>query len=1178
METLKLHWMGHPLVECKGRVVKLETRKAAALLAYLSLNPGECQREVLATMLWPEGNQQKALANLRRTLSSLNSSLPGWIQANRETIALKRNVKLWVDVEAFYQLLSQCKEHNCPESEMCEQWLEVLTRMAGLYRGDFLEGLNLSDSLSFDEWQFFQREDLRTKYAWVLEKLAAHYAARHQWEKAVANARVWLALDRLHEPAQRMLMRLFFLSGQHSAALRQYEECEQILKKELGQSPEPKTSQLLEEIRSRAPAKIHRESSPVLRQAVPIQYTTPMRKTKFFIPKASKPIVARPRLVALLDKGIQLPLTILSAPAGFGKTTLVSEWVSSIDLPITWLSLDPGDDDPGRFFAYLIAALQKMNENIGSEIQSTLQSGQLPPLAVISANLSNDILAADTTFILVLDDFQMIQDQAILEVLGIILTNPPKQLHLVLITREDPLLPLGRLRASNQMTEIRAEDLRFSEREVDLFLNGVMGLCLSEADIAAMENRTEGWVAGLQLVAIAMHNRADLSGFIARLSGSHRFILSYLTEEVLSRQTEDIQIFLSQTSILDKLCGELCDSVTGRLDSQALLERCYHANLFLIPLDDEGRWYRYHHLFRDLLLNQQSRIAKDEVIELHRRASQWYEGAGMNAESIEHALVAGDYRCATRLLEDHALGMIMQGYLKTVEGWMQAIPSEWQSHNPRANLAFALMHLMRGNYERVFPYLERAGEAISEIDRDGGESKALRAEWLALQANLLNVQGKAEQGIELAEQALQFTGVSDYYIRSLAYVAQGGGYGLTGNHAGAVEAYQLAIQNSRASGNLFLEMQSVSGLMIMTIQHGRLHFAYQVGSQTLERLEAKGATNSPIAAIVQTCLGLACYESNQLEEASSCLSQAMQLSNLSGHNAVLVYSKILLALTVRAQGDSQAAATRIQEAVDLLQLGIPAWLKPEVAARLTRFYLDGENPAAAKSVVYQLEIPSTAGYALSSPSDIPDPLTHREGLRILLCLRFLLHQVQEGQREQKLEQGIDLAGCLVERAMSAQLIGIALQALLLRAQMLAVQGNLGAGLDDLLLAVKLAEPEGYIRTFLDEGSTIAKLLKFSLKQPVQPGERQARFVRKLLASSSAPSPVSRPEEKLIDPLTDREREVMRLMAEGLKYQEIAGRLFITLNTVRFYVKEIYSKLSVNNRTQAIEAAHKHNLL
>ena len=802
----------------------------------------------------------------------------------------------------------------------------------------------------------------------------------------------------------------------------------------------------------------------------------------------------------------------------------------------------------------------------------------------------NDILTASVHFVLVLDDFQVIQDRAILDVLETILANPPEQLHLVLITREDPLLPLSRLRANNQMTEIRAEDLRFSEHEVDLFLNGIMGLSLSESDIETMESRTEGWVAGLQLAAIAMQSRADLSGFMTHLSGSHRYILGYLTEEVLCRQTEDIQLFLLQTAILNKLCGELCDAVTGRHDGRAQLEKCFHANLFLIPLDQVGHWYRYHHLFRDLLLNQQSRIPKQVILELHLRASQWYETAGMINESIEHALLAADYQHAVQLLESHAQRMIMQGYLKTVEVWMQALPSELQSLNPRANLAFAWLYLIRGNYDRVITYLQQARTAIWENETDVTANKQLRAEWLSLQATLLIVQGKADQGIEIANQALQWADGNNYYARGLAYSALGGCYRLTGNYACSVEAYQMSIQNSRSGGHLLPEIVAVSGLIAVAIQHGQLHFAYEAGSQALEHLERKGEVYSPLAGAVYASLGLICYEWNELERANRYLLRSIHFSNLSGYNAGMIYARTILVRVFQAQGNSTAAAKAVQEVVDLLMLGFPAWLKSEIASLLIPFYLDQGQLAAAQTVLNLLGIYVPSVLALSDLLSMPESLTHQEGLKSILSLRLLLNSVYQGQGSEALQRGIDLASLLISRALPVQRIEIVLQALLLRAQMVALQGDMEASMTDLCQAIELAEPEGYIRTFLDEGPKIATPLMLALKQNAYPDDRQASFIRKLLASfvtpGAIPSQVEMPikplkpslDETLIEPLTDREMDVLRLMAEGLKYQEIADQLYITLNTVRFYVKEIYGKLCVNNRTQAIDAAHRYNLL
>lgn len=537
--------------------------------------------------------------------------------------------------------------------------------------------------------------------------------------------------------------------------------------------------------------------------------TTTLLTTKLYIPSPRPSLVPRPRLIERLDEGLRLghKFTLVSAPAGFGKTTCISEWVNTLDCPVTWLSLDPADNDPGRFFAYFIAALQKIDENLGCEIEGVLRSGQLPPDEVISTILINDILKLEGRFLLVMDDFQVIQDDLILRVLeklvaNLFQTNLPQPLHLVLLSREDPSLPLARLRANNQLTEIRAGDLRFAERDAARFLNEVMGLSLSQADIAVLEERTEGWIVGLQLAAIALKSAAsgreqmDPSEFIATLSGSHRYILSYLTEQVLDRQPEEIRRFLLQTAILDRLNGDLCNAVrfgiaetpsnsegiavTGHTDSHAMLERLLNANLFLIPLDDEQRWYRYHHLFADLLRGLKNTLQGDKTAELHRRASHWYAQAGDGggtfvSEAIQHALAAADYAMAVDLLENHATGMIMQGYAKTVDGWVQMIPQEWRSSSSKTNLAFAWMHALRGTYAQAFLYIAQL-QAAFQTGEEG--DPAIKAEWLVLQSLMLNMQGKSTESMALVNQALEIVPQEDSRVRSLVYWGLAGVYHL----------------------------------------------------------------------------------------------------------------------------------------------------------------------------------------------------------------------------------------------------------------------------------------------------------------------------------------------------------------------------------------------------------------
>ena len=468
--------------------------------------------------------------------------------------------------------------------------------------------------------------------------------------------------------------------------------------------------------------------------------------TKLHSPAVPPKQIHRPQLIQRLNEGLAAgrQIALVSAPAGFGKTVCVAEWVSTVALPVAWLSLDSADDEPERFFAYFIAALQHLKLDIGEEIASLLRAGQLPPADIICSVLIDDLLAFEGPFVLVLDDFHAIQDRFILQVLQTLVSNLPPALRLVLLTREDPGLPLARLRARNQVTEIRAADLRLTPLETSQFLSQVMELALSPADVDELGRKTEGWIAGLQLAGLSVRNQPDPSGFIARLSGANRFIVSYLAQEVLDRQPPDVQDFLLRTSILDGLNGGLCDAVAERTDSKELLEHLLGANLFLIPLDDEGRWYRYHRLFADLLRERQlaraatPTAAAEQTAELHRRASRWYARAGMTSEAIEHALAAADYAAAVELIEEHAAGMLMQWHKKRVQSWMQALPPEWSARCPKTMLALAWLLLSLDPNEAA-PYLDRLQAMFSGPELEARPE--LLAQWLALQASLKNAAG-----------------------------------------------------------------------------------------------------------------------------------------------------------------------------------------------------------------------------------------------------------------------------------------------------------------------------------------------------------------------------------------------------------------------------------------------------
>lgn len=903
--------------------------------------------------------------------------------------------------------------------------------------------------------------------------------------------------------------------------------------------------------------------------------TSVLLATKLHCPAPPSRQVSRPQLIRRLNEGLESgrQITLISAPAGFGKSTCAAEWISRLTRPTAWLALDRSDDDPARFFTYLIAALQQIDQGLGSEIEAVLRSGQLPPLELIISALTNNILKLNRSFLLVLDDFQALQEPAILEALEYMIANQPGNMHLVLLTREEPLLPLARLRAGNRLTEIRAADLRFTAREASCFLNEIMNLHLSAADIARLEEKTEGWVAGLQLAGLSIRDRADASSFIATLSGSHRHILSYLTEEVLRGLPDDIQQFLLQTSILDRLNGDLCNAVTGRMDSHLLLETLLSHNLFLIPLDDERQWYRYHHLFADLLCDL--RVTRDrDVADLHRRASRWYAQAGIVPEAVEHALAAQDHVLAVGLIESHAMELLMGWHAKTVAHWMQALPPEWSAQSPKINLAFAWTHLLHHDGIRAARYIEALQTIFSDASIPADRKAPFEAEWMGLRSMLLSLQGKPIESIELANQALQLLPEQDSHIRSLVYMGLASAYQHLGHDDRAVEAYQMLIRSAQAANNLLAELLGVSALGLLVIQHGRLHEAFAIASQGVQRIE-RLTSPPPISTAVYGELGQIYFEWHQIEQAHAYFQQAIRVSALTGFSDAEIGYRVICSRLRQMEGDLAGAADEIQRALDLMHVDAPAAIGKEVAEQQVRLYLAQNRLAAAEAVLVE------HGFAYQGRFALPDPLpeqtlTGPDGPLYNSLLRILLYRANVQGEHEALNQGLALANRLVEEGLNRDILSLVLETLLLRAQMQDAMGSEQQSLADLIHALQLAEPQGFVSVFVEAGPWMASRLRRLLQQGL-PGSVAADGVSAILTALS-PSKSLAAGEEAPELLTDREADVLRLIAEGLTYDEIAAKLFISLNTVRSHVKTIYGKLEVNNRTRAIEKARQLSLL
>ena len=878
--------------------------------------------------------------------------------------------------------------------------------------------------------------------------------------------------------------------------------------------------------------------------------------SKFFRPVLPTNLVKRRHLVARLNDGLTSGrcVSLISAPAGYGKSILVAEWLRDVKRPVAWLSLGESEDDPGRFFTYFTAALIQTGAVLSDELVTTIEAGQLPPKHVLFNALVNGLEEMKPACLCVLDDFHVIEDKMILELLQGLVMHSPNQFHLVLVSREDPALPLARLRASNQLSEIRAADLRFDLGEIERFLGEGMGLDLTGDQLRRLDERTEGWIAGLQLAGIALKatlaakGQGNITQFIESLSGSHRFFLGYLTEEVLNHQPPEVQDFLLDTSILFNLTGDLCDAVSGQTGSAELLEKLLAANLFLVPLDDKGDWYRYHHLFAELLRSQLQRKRPQHVGELHRRASQWYESMQMPLEAIEHAMAGHDFKRAMSLLEKHGWSLLNHGHARRLEAWMKAIPPEARAHNPRSNLDFAWMHLLRGNFAQVTPYLEQAESALEHGRMAANARRAFQAECLALKSNLEQVQGKISESSETAELALQLVEPENLRVSGLAWLGLGSAYRQAGQYKLAVEALQKAFQLSQASQELVTAMLAVAHLTLMSPQYGRLNFAVEVALQAIGYMKSMNAAPPPIVGAVYGALGWIYYEWNRLDEAREYLVQGIELSTFSGHNASLIYTKVSQARLYQAQGQLDLAEKTLAEAGELYRSGAPAWAGPSLIAQQVRLSLAQGDLAGAEVLLRQ------SGVSPDGPS------VHQTDTLQLAWLRLM---VAKGE-------GVPLAERLITEAETDQRNGTLLQALILGG--LAYPETHPTGQAWLNQALELAEPEGYLRIFLDEGKPMtARLSRL-------PPDAYRNKLLSLFPAQGESFKSALPEEELVKPLTQRELEVLALLAEGLTYKEVAERLVVSVNTIRYHVKGIYGKLGVEKQVQAIEIARRLRLL
>jgi len=897
--------------------------------------------------------------------------------------------------------------------------------------------------------------------------------------------------------------------------------------------------------------------------------STPILATKLYIPPSRPKVILRPRLIERLNGGLPVgrKLTLISAPAGFGKTTLVSEWVAGCGRPVAWLSLDAGDSDPARFLAYLVAALQTIFAGIGAEVLAALESPQPPPAEALLAALINEITAipdnpstdSGQRFILVLDDYHLVEAETVDLALTFLIERQPPQMHLVIATREDPPLPLARLRARGQMTELRAAELRFTPAEAAEFLNRAMGLSLSDGDVAALETRTEGWIAGLQLAALSMQGLPDAAGFIRSFTGSHHFVLDYLVEEVLGQQPSSIQAFLLRTAILDRLCGPLCDAVLGSAaaSGQETLEHLERANLFIVPLDNERRWYRYHHLFADLLRQRLGQsLTAAEIAELHIRASQWCEDHALEVEAFHHAAAANDIERAERLIQGGRIPLHSLAAVTIVLGWLDSLPKTVLDARPWLWIRSAMSALNAGQITSVEEKLQAAEVALAAALRNADpddQTCDLIGQIAAVRATLALARYQSEAMIIQSRRALEYLHPDNLPFRSRAFRALGYAHQLQGDRAAARQSYTEARSIKQASGNIHLTVSAITGLGNIQEAENQLYQAAESYRYALQLLSDQGPPNAD-----QEYIGLAriSYEWNDLEAAAQYGQQSLQLAR-QYDPAVdrYVICEVFLARVKLAQGNVAGAEAMLTQS--------------EQSARQKGFTLRLSDIAAVQVLVLLRQGRLTAAAQLAPQYDLP-----------LSQARVLIAQGDPAAALAVLEpfrQQAEARGWADE-----QLRAMALQAVAFH-----LKGARAQAAQALAAALALAEPGGFIRLFVDEGEPMRLAISdFRLlidKQLCGHDRNLLGYVDRLLAAFGQPaampqSEIENPKSTMLEPLSQRELEILKLIAQGLSNRAIGERLFLALDTVKGHNRRIFDKLQVERRTEAIARARELGLL
>ncbi len=874
-------------------------------------------------------------------------------------------------------------------------------------------------------------------------------------------------------------------------------------------------------------------------------------ETKLYVPRPRPGLVPRPRLGERLDRGIASKLTLVSAPAGFGKTTLLAEWLAGKERSAAWLSLDGGDNDPVSFWAHLIAGLRTVAPAVGTSALTLLQEPQPPPIEMVLTPLLNDLGAISDDVVLVLDDYHLIDSRGVHEAMAFLLDHVPPQLHLVIATRADPALPLARLRARSELVEVRAADLRFTPDEAASYLNDVMQLELTAEDVAALEGRTEGWVAALQLAALSMEGRDDVSGFIAGFAGDDRYVVDYLVEEVMEHQPEHVRVFLLQTSVLGRLSGPLCDAVTGQDGGKAMLEALDRWNLFLIPLDDRRQWYRYHHLFADVLHARLLDEQHDLLPDLHRRASQWYENEGETAMAVDHALAAEDFDRAAGLVEIAMPVFRRDRREATLRGWLEKLPEELFHVRPVLSNGYAGALMSTGEVDGVEPLLRDAERLLDSDDGvvvDDEEFRRLPGSIAVHRAGQALMLGDAATTVAHARRALGLLHEDDDVARGAASALMGLASWASGDLEAAHAAYTDCTASMKRAGHISDVLGCAITLGDLRVVQGRLGEAMRTYEQALQLAAEQGASILRGTADMYVGMSAIHRERDDLQAATQVLLQSQELGEHLGLPQNPYRWRVAMARIREAEGDLAGAVALLDEAERRYVGDFSPNVRPVAALRARMWIAQGRVDEALR-------------WAHERGLSAEDDLSYLREFEYITLARAL-----------PADEASPLLGRLLRAAEDGGRTGSVIEILVLLAVAHQERGDTSAALVAFERACALAEPEGYVRIIIDEGPPMAALLEAAAERGITPA-----YVRRLLTAFGATEDATTGTQALIEPLSERELDVLRLLETDLSGPDIARELVVSLNTVRTHTRNIYAKLGVNNRRSAVRRAQELDL-